>query len=108
MKALHIAIEDPQTGAEASVHVIRSYTVDLDAKYSQLRVAGYVSEKALADGKQPIAQRHVVVPGVPDEALPAQWLYERLSQPADDIMRANPVYQPSPFVGAKLIEVVTS
>lgn len=108
MQALNIVLEDPQTGAEASVHVIRSYTVDLDAKYSQLRIAGYVSAKALADGKQPIAQRHVVVPGVPDEALPVQWLYGRLSQYADDAMRASPVYQPSPFVGAELIEVTTA
>ena len=106
MKALQIAIEDPQTGANVEIHAISSYNVDLTNKITQAHLAGYVSAKAVAEGKRSVSFRHVSIPGVPDEGEPAQaWIYGRVTQPADDATRAAPGYMPSPFVGAELVEV---
>ena len=106
MKALKIEIEDPQTGATVQIHTITSYNVDLTNKITQAHLAGYVSAKSVADGKRAVSFRHVSLPGVPAEGEPAQaWIYDRVTQPADDATRAAPGYMPSPFVGADLVEV---
>lgn len=106
MKALKIEIDDPSTGAVAGLHVIGSYTVDVTAKFCQSHIHGFVSAKALADGKRAVGIRHVTVPGLPGEGDdPMTWIYTRLAIPADDAARAHPAYQPSPFVGAELVEV---
>lgn len=106
MKALKIEIEDTGTGAVVGVHALATYTVDKTAKLTQAHFAGYVSAKALAEGKRPVALRHVSIPGAPeDDQLPADWIYSRLTVPADDATRAAPGYMPSAFVGAELVEV---
>ena len=102
-KTLGIAceIESPQTGAVATFHKITAYYYDLLSRNVQVTVYGYVSQKACADGKQPINNTATQVTLAPDDVVSEESLYQKIV--AKQVIDAQHPGVPNIFAGATLV-----
>jgi hypothetical protein len=102
IKGISARIEDPNTGADATFHVIHFYSVDVRNQLSTALLEGYVSQEAQAAGRNALMHHNVQVPGMPDGACALDWLYAAVVMPApvnaDDAAASQNV-----FAGAALV-----
>ncbi|MDO5686748.1 MAG: hypothetical protein Q4G42_05120 [Neisseria sp.] len=99
--ALQKSIEDEQTGASSSYHVLDSYYVTKAASYTQATFATYVSKKTFDAGKQPVARSITIqVNQLPPKSDIEQWLYTlAAAEPTEGtqnpsaLASATPVYE---------------
>jgi hypothetical protein len=82
IKGISAQIEDPNTGADATFHVIHFYSVDVRNQLSTALLEGYVSQDAQATGRNALMHHNVQVPGIPDAASALDWLYAEVVKPA--------------------------
>jgi hypothetical protein len=82
IKGINARIEDPNTGADATFHVINFYSVDVRNLLSTALLEGYVSQDAQAAGRNALMHHNVQVPGIPDGTCTLDWLYEAVVMPA--------------------------
>lgn len=97
-------VEDAATGAVASYHVIEYYAIDLRSNMSTVTVNGYVSAKAMQDGRQPLSSHTANLQGIPGKDTDAvQWLYQQLT--ANETAQFEGPFRlaaANPFVGAEV------
>jgi hypothetical protein len=102
IKGISTRIEDPNTGADATFHVIHFYSVDVRNQLSTALLEGYVSQDAQAAGRNALMHHNVQVPGIPDAAGALDWLYAAAVKPApagiDSAVASHNV-----FAGATLV-----
>jgi hypothetical protein len=102
IKGISAQIEDPNTGANATFHVIHFYSVDLRNQISTALLEGYVSQDAQAAGRNALMHHNVQVPGIPDDSGALDWLYAAVVKPAP--ARADaPVAPQNVFAGTSLV-----
>lgn len=102
IQGISAQIEDPNTGATATFHVIHFYSVDVRNQQSTALLEGYVSQETHAAGRNALMHHNVQVPGIPDCAAALDWLYaaavKSLPAGADATVKPQNV-----FAGAALI-----
>jgi hypothetical protein len=102
IKGISARIEDPNTGADATFHVIHFYSVDVRNQLSTVLLEGYVSQDSQAAGRNALMHHNVQVPGIPDDAGAPDWLYAAVTQPAPAGADIASVSQ-NVFAGATLV-----
>lgn len=94
--AISCPIVDPATGATLAVHVVKFYQVDIANAVTTGTLAGYVSDAARMEGRNPVNHTTVAAPGVaPVGEDPVQWLYSQIiaaDVPTNVLAGATPVY----------------
>jgi len=102
IKGISTRIEDPNTGADATFHVIHFYSVDVRNQLSTALLEGYVSQDAQAAGRNALMHHNVQVPGMPDDAGALDWLYAAVVKPAPAGVNSAVTPQ-NVFAGAVLV-----
>ncbi|MFZ6813763.1 hypothetical protein ACO0K3_04800 [Undibacterium sp. Rencai35W] len=82
IKGISARIEDPNTGADSTFHVIHFYSVDVRNQLSTALLEGYVSQDAQAAGRNALMHHNVQVPGIPNATAALDWLYAAVVMPA--------------------------
>lgn len=96
--AIKYDIEDVNTGAIASYHVIEYISVDFKYKSITATVNGYVSERSYNNGKNPLVSHTVTISEMPDGGeVTRDWLYRRAIAETEGNMHT--------FSGGELVEV---
>lgn len=94
--AINHEIEDENTGAAASYHVIEYVSIDYKYGNAAATLNGYVSKKAHEAGRNPLCSHTVTVEALPDgEEVSRAWLYQKVVEQGND---------QSVFSGAELVE----
>lgn len=101
IKGINARIEDPNTGADATFHVIHFYSVDVRNQLSTALLEGYVSQDAQSAGRNALMHHNVQVPGTPEGACTLDWLYAAVVMPAPASADGAVVSQ-NVFAGAAL------
>ncbi|GAC1315523.1 MAG: hypothetical protein NVSMB28_00090 [Collimonas sp.] len=102
IKGISARIEDPNTGADATFHVIHFYSVDVRNQLSTALLEGYVSQNAQSAGRNALMHHNVQVPGIPDTSDALDWLYAAAIMPAPDSIDGSATPQ-NVFAGAALV-----
>lgn len=102
IKGISARIEDPNTGADATFHVIHFYSVDVRNQLSTALLEGYVSQDAQAAGRNALMHHNVQVPGIPDAVGALDWLYAAVVMPASAGVDGAAASQ-NVFAGATLV-----
>lgn len=106
--AIKIQIEDGNTGAPASYHVINNLNINIGEGYpiTTLTIASYYSQKQQQAHKHPMMTTNMTLVGMPPRGADAfDWAYRSLVAPvAPDAVDAygSPV-QAHQFTGAELV-----
>ena len=94
--AINHEIEDENTGAAASYHVIEYVSIDYKSHTVSATLNGYVSKKAYEAGRNPLCSHTVSVNGLPEgEEVSRAWMYQEAVEQGND---------QSIFSGSELIE----
>lgn len=101
-----IEIDDPNTGALASFHVISSLNTSWKYNNAQATLDSYASRKAFDLGKQPMGSQIITLYGSPENECSKAWAYRHLVAPIPEgtlDVYQNPV-MPHDFTGGELVE----
>lgn len=94
--AIKHEIEDENTGAVATHHVIEYVNIDYKFKTVTATLNGYVSKKAYDAGRNPLCSHSITVNALPEDGeVSRAWLYSKAVEQRNE---------QSVFSGAELIE----
>lgn len=94
--AINHEIEDENTGAVATHHVIEYVSIDYKFKTVTATLNGYVSKKAYDAGRNPLCSHSIAVNVLPEEGeVSRAWLYGKAVEQGNE---------QSVFSGAELVE----
>ena len=94
--AINHEIEDENTGAVATHHVIEYVSIDYKFKTVTATLNGYVSKKAYDAGRNPLCSHSISVNALPEEGeVTRAWLYGKAVEQGNE---------QSVFSGAELVE----
>lgn len=96
--AIKHEIEDENTGAVATYHVIEYVSADFKYQSVTATVNGYVSKRTYEAGRNPLSSQTLSVNGLPEDGDVARdWLYRQA-------VAANNEGNSGVFAGAELVE----